>query len=115
MTTPTPRMRELRERLARIVHDRTSDTKAAADLESMVRELMADLAAAQSELAAMKQLAEDANRDIFWLYTHCRAIGMVKEADKTAEWPRAIIRDICMFTIDLLQRAEAAEQQKRKD
>ena len=73
-------------------------------------ELERDLSARDAELAAMKQLAEDANRDIFWLYSHCRAIGMIKEADKATEWPRATVRDICMFTIDLKQRAEVAEE-----
>lgn len=76
------------------------------------------LNAALLQLLEAQEARQRAERDINWLYTHCRAIGMVKEADKSAEWPRSIVRDIALFTIDLKERAQAAEaraEQSAKD
>jgi len=64
---------------------------------------------AADRIAALTAERDAAARDIFWLSSHCRAIGMTRKADITNDWPRAEIRDICLYTIDLKARAEKAE------
>lgn len=58
-------------------------------------------------------LQDKFGRDLVWLWTHCRAIGMTKEAQKSDETPCDVTRDICLFTIELKEKADKVAEAKK--
>ena len=62
-----------------------------------------------SEARLRAALVEERN-EIIWLYTHCRAIGMIEEADPSTEFPCKEGRDIAHFTITLTAKLATARE-----
>lgn len=106
-TDITEKDRETARQLGKIIADQLSENGADFISETSADETIAKaVAAALSAVRAQMQARVDAvpPPELTWIYTHCRAIGMTRQSE-SGKWEH----DIALFTMDLKERAAAAE------